>query len=167
MYALVSAEHIHRIALRLGPPTPPPPPGQPLPGTAGEAFPTGGRDKMRGNNIIPLYEANNLPPQPVQIAACDDPLHPCLMCVLKNRLCIQFDPLPDGSRPRPPAGGCFIHGAYRCPKYAEDLRETHAAKPELNLDVAALLEKVDPMVVYKAYCVRENIVPRVAQRGGS
>ena len=159
--SLIRTEHIHRVALRPAPPASPPPSTDT---GEGLSFPSRDPNKIRGNNIVPLYEAHGLTPQPVQIAACEDPRHPCSMCYLKNRPTVQFDTLPNGDRPRPPAGGCFIHGAYRCPKYADDLRDLHAAKPELGLDVAALLEKIDPLVIYRAYCVKENIVPRSAPR---
>ena len=97
----------------------------------------------------------------VQITLAADPNNPCAMCVLKNRKTVHFELLSNGDRPKPPPGGCFVHGAYRCPHFGDDLQALNAARPELELDMAALTQRIDPLAIYKAHCVKSGVVPKL------
>ena len=153
---LIRSEHVSRVALR---PAPPANDGE----LHGRAFPSGGLSNLlRGNDIVPLYEAHGIPIPGVQIGLAADKENPCPMCVKFGRPTAQWVSLPNGDKPKPPAGGCFIHGPWRCPEYPSDIRRLHADKPELNLDLPTLLNKVDATVVYKAYCVQHGLTPQVA-----
>jgi len=162
---LLKVEHVSRIALR--------PAAAEHPeddagrhGHPGVSFPTKFEPK-RGNNIAALYAHHNEPLPPVQVALAKDPEHPCPMCKLHGRRTVPYVLDDKGGRPKPPAGATFTHGAYRCQFFEADLRRLHAEHPELGLEVPALLEKIDAMVIYKAYCVEHGLTPQVGSSAGA